>query len=65
MSTGVENLISSVQSAAISVVHYVVLLLEAYSALLCQGVLIRTPVLDPPLNLMLDILVLEAPDMGT
>ena len=64
VSTGVEIFVSSVQSAPISVVHYIVLFLETYSALLCQGVKIWPPVLNLPLHLVLDVLVFKPPDVG-
>ena len=64
VSTGVENFVSSVQSAPISVINYKVLFLQTYSAFLCQGVKIWPPVLDLPLHLVLDVLVLEPPDVG-
>ena len=64
VSTGVEIFVSSVQSAPISVVHYIVLFLETNSAFLCQGVKIWPPVLDLPLHLVLDVLVFKPPDVG-
>ena len=40
------------------------LFLQTYSAFLCQGVKIWPPVLDLPLHHVLDVLVIEPPDVG-
>ena len=62
VSTGVEIFVSSVQSAPISVVHYIVLFLETNSAFLRQGVKIWPLVLYLPLHLVLN--VFKPPDVG-